>query len=192
MKVPAETVSDYFKRSVSIPFVDHMVTSISHRFNSETVVAYKGLVVIPSNMLHMIKHSTGWKEQFKIFSKFYESDFPNFNLLESEVVMWEKYWQTYEGPIPKNISTTLKAVFFPSFENIKIALRILGTLPVTSCECERSFSAMRRLKDYTRSTMTSDRLNGLALMYVHQDIIPDNDKVINRFSIGNRRLDFTK
>ena len=79
---------------------------------------------------------------------------------------------------------------FPGFENIKVALRILGTIPVTSCECERSFSALRRLKDYTRSTMLSDRLNGLALIYVHREIIPDVEKVIDRFALKNRRLEF--
>lgn len=60
-----------------------------------------------------------------------------------------------------------------------------------SCECERSFSALRRLKEYTRSTMTNDRLNGLALMYIHQDIVPDTENVIDRFALNNRRLDFT-
>ena len=35
------------------------------------------------------------------------------------------------------------------------------------------------LKDYTRSTMTGDRLNGLALMYIHRDIVPDAEKVID-------------
>ena len=61
---------------------------------------------------------------------------------------------------------------YAGFENIKVALRILATLPVTSCECERSFYALRRLKDYARSTMVSERLNGLALMYIHQEIVP--------------------
>eukprot|EP00731_Ephydatia_muelleri_P012068 Em0006g962a len=33
--------------------------------------------------------------------------------------------------------------------------------PLTSCEAERSFSGLRRLKNYMRSTMKEDRLNGL-------------------------------
>ena len=61
--------------------------------------------------------------------------------------------------MPENVSTTLKAIYYPDFENIGAALRILATIPVTSCESEQSFSAMRRLKNYTRSTMVSDRLN---------------------------------
>ena len=131
-----------------------------------------------------------WKEQFLDFAKFYRDDFPNFNLLDSELVLWQKYWSDYAGTLPQNISCTLKLVSFPGFENIKVALRILGTLPVTSCECERCFSALRRLRDYTRSTMSAERLNGLALMYVHQKIVPDVEKVIDRFALSNRRLEF--
>ena len=91
--------------------------------------------------------------------------------------------------LPDSISFTLKSIPFPSYGNIKVALRILGTLPMTSCECERYFSSLRRLNDYTRNTMTADRLNGLALMYVHREIIPDIEKVIDRFSQSNRRLE---
>ena len=53
------------------------------------------------------------------------------------------------------------------FPNINILLRLICTLPVTSCECERNVSALRRLKTYLRTTMGQDRLSGLALMHVH-------------------------
>ena len=102
----------------------------------------------------------------------------------------DTYWKTFEGSCPSNIATTLKAVNFDGFENIKVILRILGTLPITSCECERSISALRMLKDYKRSTMVEKRLNGLALMNIHQEIVPDTDKVIDKFSVGNTRLKF--
>ena len=46
------------------------------------------------------------------------------------------------------------------------------------------------LKDYKRSTMVEERLNGLALMNIHQEIVLDTDKVIDKFSVGNTRLKF--
>ena len=39
--------------------------------------------------------------------------------------------------------------------------------------------------------MVSERLNGIALMHVHQEIVPDIEKVIDLFSTKNRRLSFT-
>ena len=88
------------------------------------------------------------------------------------------------------MALTLKAIMFPGFENIKVLLRILGTLPVTSCECERSFSALKRLKNYTRSTMTGERLNGLALLHIHKEIEVGVEEVITKFAeLGSRRLE---
>ena len=84
-----------------------------------------------------------------------------------------------------------KLVYLLIFSNIKVSLRLLGTSPVTTCTCERSFSAIRRLKIYARSTMISERLIGIALMDVHQEIVPDIEKVIGLFSTKNRRLSFT-
>ena len=63
-------------------------------------------------------------------------------------------------------------------------------MPVTSCECERSFSALRMLKTYTRSTMVAERLNGLALFHVLKDIIVNIDKVIDLYAMKNQRLKF--
>ena len=52
-----------------------------------------------------------------------------------------------------NVSATLKSLIFPGFENIKAALRILATLPVTTCECVR---LCHKLKHYNRSTMKNE------------------------------------
>ena len=65
----------------------------------------------------------------------------------------------------------------------------MATLPITSYECERSFPVLRRLKNYNRSTMVEDRLNGLALMQIHQEIEPDVYQVLDIFASGNVRLD---
>lgn len=44
---------------------------------------------------------------------------------------------------------------------------------------ERSFSSLRRLKNYMRSTMTKSRLNGLALLNIHNNKYIDIDEVVN-------------
>ena len=37
--------------------------------------------------------------------------------------------------------------------------------------------------------MVDDRLNGLALMHIHQEIEPEVNSIIDKFSAGNRRMD---
>ena len=76
--------------------------------------------------------------------------------------------------------------FFP---NINSVLKLMLTLPVGAVPCERSFSAMRRLKDWSRSTMTENRLCGLALLYTHRDMNINKDNILHRFdSSGHRRI----
>ena len=45
-------------------------------------------------------------------------------------------------------SSPAKAANESMFPNIHCLLRIICTLPVTSCECERSVRVLRRLKTY--------------------------------------------
>ncbi|XP_050876335.1 uncharacterized protein LOC127080045 [Lathyrus oleraceus] len=52
------------------------------------------------------------------------------------------------------------------FPNTIIAYRILLTIPVTVASAERSFSKLKLLKTYLRSTMSHERLNGLTLIAV--------------------------
>ena len=42
-------------------------------------------------------------------------------------------------------------------------------LPATTATAERSFSSLRRLKTYLRTTMSSQRLNHLMILHVHKD-----------------------
>ena len=112
-------------------------------------------------------------------------------MLNSESDLWESYWKCYYGDIPDESRTTMKTISFPGFQNMQMALKIIATMLVTSSACERSFSAMSRLKNYTRSTMTNDRLNGLALVHIHRNIIPSIANVLNRYgNSGNRNLKF--
>ena len=60
---------------------------------------------------------------------------------------------------------------------------------VTSCECERSTSTMRRLHTYMRTSMTQERLSSLALLHIHYDVPIDLDEAVNIYSrLHPRRL----
>ena len=87
-----------------------------------------------------------WKAAFKKFSEFYQDDFPNYQILNSEIDLLESYWKCYIRDVLDEIRTTKKSISFLGFQNIQMALKILATMPVTSCLCERSFSTMCRLK----------------------------------------------
>ncbi|KAK9740177.1 hypothetical protein RND81_03G017000 [Saponaria officinalis] len=57
------------------------------------------------------------------------------------------------------------------FPNAEIAYRILLTIPVIVASAERSFSKLKLLKSYLRSTMSQERLNGLAMIAIENNLL---------------------
>uniref|UniRef100_A0A2S2R2U0 HAT C-terminal dimerisation domain-containing protein n=1 Tax=Sipha flava TaxID=143950 RepID=A0A2S2R2U0_9HEMI len=84
-------------------------------------------------------------------------------------------------------------IYFP---DIIIALEIFQSLPATNCAAEKSFSTLRRVKTWLRSTMGEDRLNSLCMLSVHRERVDIrkekfNVQLIIRFAIEQpRRLQF--
>ena len=142
----------------------------------------KGFVIIPELMRKQI---TSWKDDFLEFACQYKNDLPNERILKAEMDIWETYWlKKHVGVIPDRVSTTLKMMkdICCSFPSIVICLKLIGTVPVTTCECERSVLSLRRLKTYLRNTMNQERVNVLALMHAHREIELDNKQIIDMFA----------
>lgn len=62
-----------------------------------------------------------------------------------------------------------------NFPNVTIALRIALTLPVSVASGERSFSKLKLIKNYLRSSMCQERLVGLSLMSIEFEVLQDID-----------------
>ena len=52
------------------------------------------------------------------------------------------------------------------FRNIVIALRIFASIPVTVASSERSFSKLKLIKNFLRSTMGQERTSDLAILSI--------------------------
>ena len=70
-----------------------------------------------------------------------------------------------------------------AFPNLFIALRIFLIIPVTVASGERSFSKLKLIKTYLRSSIQQERLNSLAIMSIESDISRslNLDKIIRDF-----------
>lgn len=106
-----------------------------------------------------------------------------------EVQRWKSSWASSEN-MAKTAIDALKKCKKNFFPTVYTLLTILVTLPVTSVEAERSFSTMRRVKNYLRNSMSQERLTGLCLLNIHRDIDISFDEIANKFvRQKNRRLD---
>ena len=129
------------------------------------------------------------EDSVQLYNRFLPDDSDALEV-EFELKRWSAYWARQpEGDRPDRPLDALQAaVSAGTFPCIVILLRIFCCLPVTTASGECTFSALKYIKSYLRSTMTEDRLNGLAHMYIDKDIKLDYDKVIDIFSKSNRRL----
>ena len=109
----------------------------------------------------------------------------------------KSYGETTGTPIKKvtNVRTVCQALNeTPGAKRLCSELHRLLTLfltiPVTTASSERTFSAMRRLKNYLRSSMTQERLNHILLLHCHKsrtDSINVHHVMTSFISVNERR-----
>ena len=75
------------------------------------------------------------------------------------------------------------------FPNLEIALRMFLPTAATICLAERSFSLLKRLKNYLRSSMSQDQVKILAVLHMNSDITKqlDYQDVIDDFATKKAR-----
>ena len=81
---------------------------------------------------------------------------------------WKQQHAT-SSDIPHKLVDALHSCSELQFPNLHVLLQVALTLPITSCESERSFSQLKLIKTSHRSTMTNNRLSGLALMKINRN-----------------------
>ena len=121
----------------------------------------------------------------------------NYELDHSLLSMEAKLAKRTLAPDIKDLQTISDVIMslYPlrqAFPTLLKLLQIALTVCVTSAQCERCFSALKRIKTYLRSTMTEQRLVDLAILSVERDIAQqlEIDTVIDRFAYSdkNRRI----
>ena len=94
---------------------------------------------------------------------------------------------------PERFSPPLLLLKLQNYPNLFKLLQLVMTLPVSSATCERSFSAMRRVRNYLRTTMSESRFSALSSLYIERDLssnVDVHDVVAQYAAKGNRQLQF--
>ena len=81
----------------------------------------------------------------------------------------------------------------PAYRNLYDTVQIALTIAVSSAECERSFSSLKRIKTRLRTTMGEDRSSDLAILSIERDMVSktlDYEQIIDEFASAdkNRRI----
>lgn len=160
-------------RRVYFEALDLAVTSICSRFDQ------KGFKIF-SNVEQLLLKACNceglcFNEELDVVCKFFYNDF-NRDDLVSELLTLRKLYQSIvqdEVPSVDSIKTallTLSTAQRMLLNTVCKLFQLLLILPATNATSERSFSALRRIKSYLRSTMSQPRLNHLMILHYHQDM----------------------
>ncbi|CAI6344082.1 unnamed protein product [Macrosiphum euphorbiae] len=89
-----------------------------------------------------------------------------------------------------DIQDLKKSVEKHVYPNLYKLLQVALTLPISSATCERSFSALRKIKTWLRVSMGQERLTDLSILYIEKDLTNKIDikEVICIFAQTERRI----
>ena len=174
----ATTPCEYWRINLFFPFIDHLMTQFDERFRESSRNMYLGYYLIPKYLPQLDD------EKLKAIRESYQADLPQFHSFEQELLRWRNMTRKFDVNDKYPLQTALKIADKEFFPNLHAILSSILTLPVGSVCCERSFSSLRRLKTWERSTMGQERLCGLALLHIHKDKVDStegfNERVLKR------------
>ena len=101
--------------------------------------------------------------------------------LDSELSRWKVHCNGIfeEKSVTQLLCQDADPIFFP---NVRELLCILAVLPVGSAEAERSFSCLRQIHSWLRTTMTDNRLGNLGVLALQGfDTQPNVQQVCETF-----------
>ena len=149
--------------------MDHIIQELDSKFAAIAKTTTKILGLVP---VVIRKKEMEMTEVVLLYS----DDLPSPELFMQELTRWKfKYLAKSESDRPSTCSSGL----LECDKDLYTLLHIVCTLPVTSCECERNASALRRLQNFIRAGMTENRLTSLALMHIHYEKDVNLDTVVD-------------
>ncbi|XP_022178701.1 uncharacterized protein LOC111039468 [Myzus persicae] len=77
-----------------------------------------------------------------------------------------------------NYNTIKQNISKSVFPNLYKLLQVAITIPISSATCERSFSAMRKVKTWLRTSMLQEKFNNSSILPLNRAINSLNNKML--------------
>ena len=167
---PANTLCQHWKRAMN-----------EMEMNTRLLVAklrYVAQNIMPKQLVHLTPERIA-----QLFEVFQDNMPEDLRQLQNKVNRWKARWETMNATErPDTLDDMIQEINPDLYPNMYTAIVLLLVMSVSTATTERSFSAMRRLKNYLRSTMTTERMSGLAMLHFHKDTVLDAECIIHQFS----------
>jgi len=185
---PSDDPEHFFLEAIFVPYLDHLIVEMEDRFFDKKQKCRSLWGLTPK----YCDASPNAAKDLERLVEIYQEDIGPRAAVVPEVQRWVNKWKKEDvSTVPSSAIEALCACHADIYPNVYILLTILCTLPVSTATSERSFSTMRRLKTYLRSSIGNERMTGLALLSIDKDHQIDREKIMNDFvASSNRRSNF--
>ncbi len=183
MNQQSDSPEEYYKTTITIPFLDQLISDLSCRFDRHAKQAASLQGLLPT---FITKSSS--PSDIKDAVEFYSEDLPNADIVDEEFYRWKHKWLLIPSQNrPHTLHEVLQQCSEHGFLYLFTLLKLFATIPLSSCSCERSASALKRLNSYLRCTQTEERLSYLALIHMNYETSIDVNEVCKSFLEKNPR-----
>ena len=176
-------------RRVYYEAIDLITICINNRFDQPGYKIYCNI----QDLLLKAANADDYDAELKFVTQFYGSDFDGY-LLKTQLEVFSTDCAANSESRGKyqlsDVIEMLKSKSEPQkdlLSEVCILLKLLLVMPATNAISEHSFSALRRVKSYLRSTMNQDRLTHLMVLHIHKELTDKLDliSIANDFVAGD-------
>nr|XP_055031053.1 zinc finger MYM-type protein 1-like [Misgurnus anguillicaudatus] len=181
------TAEELFERQFFLPLIDTALVTVKDRFSKmEIFYELYGFLYSLDTMKSTEKEGKLDECCQRLEQKMDDIDAQD---LQLEVKGAVRSFPTHISSPLEMLDHIYKENILDIYPNLSIALRLLLTLPVTVASSERSFSSLKLIKTYLRTTMSQDRLSALAVISIEQEVTKavDMESMIARFAEAKAR-----
>ena len=186
--VDGEKVESFYRRNLYFSCLDELTTDFKRRILGQNGRLTSAFGIFSNKCL--FKNDPSTTSHLETLSEIYGAE-PNRDIEPSVLqTEYQQFKDWVATKIPENTEPDILDLckllidckMETAYSNIFTLLKIALTFSLTSVSPERSFSELRLLKTYLRSTMEQTRMSSLLVINVNRDIEIDLDKVIDDFA----------
>jgi len=98
----------------------------------------------------------------------------------------------FKNCLPANFTfdDVKKNIVKVTYPNLYKLIQVGLTIPISSATCERSFSSMRRIKNWLRTSMLQQRFTYLSILNIERDITNNlkSEHIFNKYNLHSRKF----
>lgn len=186
----------YYKR-VFYEIFDNILSQINDRFGNYENLKFKAL--LDTQKFSQMKEKFP-ENEFNFLLKNYNRHFDAVRLKNELIVLYSTPdCELCSKPLQFMIKYMNEKKLNLVMPEVHKLLRLILTIPATTATVERSFSTLKRIKNFCRASQTQDRLSGLSLISIEKELLNKlrenpgfkfSETVIEKFCMQTRRMEF--